>query len=84
MTARTHCRYCPKRADADCGCCCFECSELAPSPPRWFPTVRAGLALTFAGLVMAACLLWLVAALDARFDVQPSPAGPTVVEVSEP
>ena len=79
---RRQCAYCPKRAQ-ECGYC-FEHDDAPPKPRPGIPHPGMGAAITLALAIFVAALGVLVAQFDARYDVQPSPAGPTVVEVGRP
>ena len=83
MTGRLRRCWCGRPAapgDIDC----YEHDDAPPNPRPgiWHPGFAAAVVLALA--VMVGSLGVLLVQFDARFDVQPSPAGPTVVEVRQP
>ena len=81
MTARCWCGR-PVARDVPDAYLCAEHDDAPPNPRPgiWHPGFAAAVVLALA--VMVGSLGVLLVQFDARFDVQPSPAGPTVVEVA--
>lgn len=80
---RIGCRICqrPVPLDSPCGCCCWNCDDAPPSGRRWFRNTGALIAGVLAAVLLIAAVSFLAVQFDQRYDVQPSPDGPVVVEV---